>query len=208
MGEEEKLLLEVFLDIHTTSQAWSQALGLGLSEQPPAPGATSSTLSDGGITKPLLTWREDQHFSMNTDDKLLGEIWRALGFTTAASGGPAGDDAGKEKAAGIAWDCAGVETVLLAGLGYVWPCQASARGVGRRPHVTKWLRLAERFLQVPRVFVCVRACDWSVTHVGANANGARHRKPCLMRSLASSPTMLTRSWYEPDHTLKYPCSLA
>jgi len=162
IGEEEELLLEVFLDLYTTSLAWSQALDLGLGEQQPAPGATrstSSTLSDGAITKPLLAWQVGRLFdSITSDDKLLGEIWSSLGFTTAMHGHIVGDDDGKENAAGIEWDSADVKRVLLAGLGYAWPFQCGIRGPS---HVTKWLRQAERFLQrVPRVrvFVCVRAC--------------------------------------------------
>jgi hypothetical protein len=155
-GQHEELL-EVFLDLHTTSLAWSQALGLGLGEQQPAPGATtaststtSSTPSDGGITKPLLTWQH-RLFSKNADNRLLAKIWRALGFeeTTVAPGRPAGDDEGKENSADVDWDCSDVETVLLAGLGYVWPFEAPSlgRGLGRLTHVVKWLRQAERFLQ-------------------------------------------------------------
>ncbi len=169
----------MFVDLYTTSLAWSQALDLGLGEQQPAPGttrSTSSTLSDGAITKPLLTWQVERRLDSRTsDDKLLGEIWSSLGFTTAMHG-HIGDDAGKENAAGIEWDSAGVKKVLLAGLGYACtvPC-----GMGRGPsHVTKWLRQAERFLQrVPRVrvFVCVRACVHVIgaTCLGANADGAR-----------------------------------
>ena len=95
-GRNEEYL-EVFLDLHTTSLAWSQALGLGLGEQQPAPGTTRSTsstpisggASDAGITKPLLTWRIGRQVdSMNYHNKLLGEIWSALGFMTATARPP------------------------------------------------------------------------------------------------------------------------
>jgi hypothetical protein len=136
----------VFLDLHTTSPAWSQALGLG--EKQPAPCATSSTPSDGGITKPLMTWQVVRTLTMNTDDKLLGGIWRALGFTTDGSGHAAGDGAAdNEKAAGAVWDRLGMETVLLAGLGCLWTPHTSASRLGKRPYLVQWLRQAERFLQ-------------------------------------------------------------
>jgi hypothetical protein len=159
----------VFLDLHTTSLAWSQALGLGLGEPQPAPGAatasTSTTIStsDGGITKPLLTWLEDTLLTMNTDDKLLGGIWRALGFTTDVSGHTAGDDDGKEKAAGFVWDRSSMETVLLAGLGCLWTPHTSASRLGRQPYLVPWLRQAERFLQrvPPHHLLFCSACDCS-----------------------------------------------
>ncbi len=131
---------EVFLDLHTTSLAWSQALGLGLGEQQPAPGATTAststtraTTSDGGITKPLMTWQVVRSLSRNTDDKLLGGIWRALGFTTDGSG--------------AVWDGLGMETVLLAGLGCLWTPHTYASRLGKRPYMVQWLCQAERFLQ-------------------------------------------------------------
>jgi hypothetical protein len=161
----------VYLDLHTDSPAWSQALGLVPAKQQTsfaAAGATSLNSHVAGITKPLQTWQVDHLLSKNTDDELLGEIWRALGFTTDARGGPAGDDDGKEKAAGVVWDSVWVETALLAGLGWVRPYGEPRHyrhlrittQDGRQPYVAKWLRQAERFLQrVPpsrRVFVFVR----------------------------------------------------
>jgi hypothetical protein len=174
--------VEVYLDLHTNSLAWSQALGLVPAEQQPSiAGATSLTSHVAGITKPLLTWQVTVGFlSKNTDDKLLGKIWRALGFTIDAPGRPAGDEDGKEKAAGVVWDRACVETALLVGLGYtrVRPYEEPphsrrwmiAAQDGRQPCVTKWLRQAERFLQrvpphaTPRVCVCV-VCVWCVIGV-------------------------------------------
>jgi hypothetical protein len=170
-----------------------------------------------GITKPLLTWQVTVGFlSKNTDDKLLGKIWRALGFTIDAPGRPAGDEDGKEKAAGVVWDRACVETALLVGLGYtrVRPYEEPphsrrwmiAAQDGRQPCVTKWLRQAERFLQrvpphaTPRVCVCgvCVVCDWRDCCQGRilimMILCGRFRKLCLMTPMASSPTTSTRSW--------------
>ena len=216
----------MFLDLHTTSLAWSQALGLGLGEQQPAPGATTAststtraTTSDGGITKPLITWHVVRPFTRNTDDKLLGGIWRALGFTTDERGCPAGEgdgdgNDGKEKAASVVWDSVCVETALLAGLGWVWPYREPPHPFrivtheDRQPCATKWLHQAKRFLQrVPpsccafvRVVLClcrVCVCDCSRLTLATMVVCVRLRKLCLMRPMASSSTTSTRSWYHP-----------
>ena len=181
--------MEVYLDLHTNSPAWSKALGLVPAKQQTSfagGGATSLTSHVAGITKPLLTWQVDHFRSKNTDDKLLGEIWRALGFTTDARGRPAGDADGKEKAAGVVWDNFWAEMALLAGLGWVWPYGEPSHGRhwriathdGRQPCVTKWLRQAERFLQrVPpsRRVSCVRVRVCVVC-----------RMPCVVCRVASS----------------------